>query len=292
MELRHLRYFVAVAEELNFRRAAARLHLAPPPLSRAIRELERELGTRLLDRSTRHVALTGDGRVLLGRARAILRRADEMKEAVDDEVPPSALLRVGMVAETNDTARAVLRTLVGEHPELTVERRVLTSKATRAQLMDGTLDVAVGRALSGEGVTSEVIRSERLAVLVRDDDPLAARRELFAADLAGRPLYLPPESEAPAWHRFVVALLRAAGVEPKLVDGQYGRGPTAFADAVERFGYVAVVVASDGTGSPRVVRRALVDEGAMYPWSVIYADRDPLPDPVRWFVEAARRTAF
>lgn len=137
-----------------------------------------------MERSTRHVALTDDGRLLLARATAILERADAVTNGVRvDAVGP---LRAGMVADTNDTARTILRILNGEHPELAVERITLTSSVSRPALLDGTLAVTVSRARQEDGLASELVRRERLAVLIRCDHPLADRKHIELASWASR----------------------------------------------------------------------------------------------------------
>src|SRR3954468_24714141 len=147
MELRHLRYFVAVAEELSFRRAAERLHLAQPPLSVQIKALEGELGTQLLTRSTRSVKLTAAGRVFLDEARMVLLAADRAEQRVRKaEHGLVGTLRIGVLAPAATSRLAqILRTYRQKFPGVQFSLHELTSVEQLQRLRTDELDVGLLR---------------------------------------------------------------------------------------------------------------------------------------------------
>jgi DNA-binding transcriptional LysR family regulator len=148
-ELRHLRYFVAVAEELSFTRAAARLHMAQQPLSAAIRRMEDELGVRLLDRTTRRVELTDAGRALLDGARASIDAADGAFAAARDVgAGVAGRLVLGVAPGAHDAGQQVLSALRAAAPRLEVAVREEFSAALVAHVLDGELDAASASAPS------------------------------------------------------------------------------------------------------------------------------------------------
>ncbi|MEE2048870.1 LysR family transcriptional regulator, partial [Nocardiopsis tropica] len=143
--MRHLRYFTVLAEELHFGRAAARLHMAQPPLSQRIRDLERELGVRLFDRGRNQVRLTEAGALLLEHARPVLESTESALEAMRRIRPgESGILRAGIPP---DTMPATLRTLVAElarnAPDVLVDLHELTTDEQLRALREGDLDVGV-----------------------------------------------------------------------------------------------------------------------------------------------------
>ncbi|WP_199486324.1 LysR family transcriptional regulator [Actinomadura logoneensis] len=190
LEVRQLRYFVAVAEELHFGRAAARLGMAQPPLSRAIRELERQLGVALLERTTRSVRLTSAGEVLLRDARIVLEAVGAAGRRARHAGKPRQRLRLALKADNDGgMLSAILAAYQQEDAALPVEL-VWGGRGEQPQaLRDGRADV--GLLLSpfdDRGLDSEPLRTEpRMAVLAADD-PLAARTSLHLADLSGRVL--------------------------------------------------------------------------------------------------------
>src|SRR5918997_302482 len=146
MELRHLRYFVAVAEELHFGRAAARLHVAQPAVSQQIGRLERELGVRLLERTSRRVALTGDGRRLLEEARAALSAVDRVRAvAADLAAGRSAVLRIGTTPGVGPRLSMAAAKLRADVPDLTLTLVDGTAAAHITALRAGGLDIALVR---------------------------------------------------------------------------------------------------------------------------------------------------
>ena len=190
LEVRQLRYFVAVAEELHFGRAAGRLGMAQPPLSRAIRDLERQLGVALLERTTRQVRLTAAGEVLLRDARTALVAVTAAARRAQEAGRPSPRLRVALKADVDggllpqilDAYRADDAALP---PEL-----VLGGIGEQPQaLREGRADVGLLLCpFDDHGLDSEPLLTEPLLVALAAADPLAAQTRLCLADLAGRRL--------------------------------------------------------------------------------------------------------
>ena len=187
MELRHLRYFAAVAEALHFGRAADRLHLAQPALSQAIRQLEAELGTPLFVRTTRHVALTPAGEFLQSEAARVLGAVDASVRGVRRIADGrQGLLRIAFTGTAAYTqlpriARAVKREL----PDLALEIHAdLLTPAQVAGLTDGSLDLGVLRPpTTSDAVTVRTIAREPLVLAVAGDHPLATEPVVSVADL-------------------------------------------------------------------------------------------------------------
>jgi DNA-binding transcriptional LysR family regulator len=218
MELRQLEYFVAVAEELHFGRAADRLHRGQPAVSQQIRRLERELGAELLDRSPRHVRLTAAGESLLPEARAVIAAAARARAAV--AATPAARtgkLRLGTSAGLGERLERVLDAFAGLAPGVTLELVGATADERLARLADGTLDAAFVRSPVWEGD-----RSLRAVSLWRDElvaavparHPIAAGTYAAFADLAELPLRLTARRNNPALVELVVSALSDAGREP------------------------------------------------------------------------------
>ena len=188
LETRQLRYFVAVAEELNFGRAAERLGMAQPPLSRAIRELERQLGVPLLERTTRRVELTPSGEVLLRDARTALAAVSAAGRRAQHAGEKTPHLRVALKADVDGgllprILEAYARQETGQPVAFVLGRY----GEQVAALRDGRADVAIVLDPGDvPGVDSEPLVSEPFLLAVAATDPLAAKSEVCLADLAGR----------------------------------------------------------------------------------------------------------
>jgi DNA-binding transcriptional LysR family regulator len=192
MELRHLRYFVAVAEQRHFGRAAERLHMAQPPLSQQIRQLEAELGVTLLTRTTRRVDLTPAGAAYLDHARAILAAVDEAGEVAGRiAAGRTGRLMVGCVGSaTYSLLPALAKALRSELPDVEFGfRGEMLSPEQAEALHDGSLDLALLRRLPDtSGLTIGDVRRERLLVALPQEHRYADRKRLRVADLAGEGL--------------------------------------------------------------------------------------------------------
>lgn len=216
MELRHLRYFVAVAEERHFGRAAERLHMAQPPLSQQIRQLEAELGLTLLARTTRRVDLTPAGATYLERAREILRAVDDAAdEAARTAAGRTGRLLVGCVGSaTYSLLPALARTLRAELPDVEFGfQGEMLSPEQAAALREGTLDLGLLRPLpDAGGLTITGLRRDRLLVAVPQDHRFATRRRLRIQDLADEGLVAHAGDGRSAMSAAVARLFDSAGL--------------------------------------------------------------------------------
>ena len=215
MELRHLRYFVAVAEELSFTRAAARLRTAQPSLSQQIRQLERSVGVKLLDRSRQHVALTHAGRSFLQQAKDILARVEHAgrlaKQAAEGR---AGELSIGTFPSADVRILPALRPLVAEHmPDL---RLILHSKYAVepiAGLQSGVLDVAFLRGpLEAEGLEGIELLREQLVIVLPSHHALARRKVIPVKSLDDLPCITMERRLSPALHDAAASLYREARI--------------------------------------------------------------------------------
>jgi DNA-binding transcriptional LysR family regulator len=221
MELRQLRYFIAVAEELQFTRAAARLHIAQPPLSQQIRLLESELGTSLLSRTTRHVELTPAGHAFLEEARrtvAQAERARDVARTVGESV--SAHLVLGFVDSSLYTYLPhLLRAYRRARPRVHVTLQEGASEAQVNALQRGEIQVGLlRRSSTGPQLKLEEIGRERLIVALPCDHPLAGRPAVAVAELEPYPFVLPARSAAPGLLDHLTGLMRRAGFTPRVAE--------------------------------------------------------------------------
>ncbi|BDH12367.1 LysR substrate-binding domain-containing protein [Streptomyces hygroscopicus] len=203
MELRTLRYFVAVAEELHFGRAAARLHMSQPPLSRAIKQLETEVGALLFARSPAGIALTPVGAVLLDEARALLDQADRVRVRVA-AAAGAATLTIGILGDGTDPGITKLAAVFRRsHPGVDIHIRDTDLTDPTCGLRAGMVDVAVTRApFNDTALTMRELRTDPVGAVLRADDPLARRDRLKLADLADRRWFQFPQGTDPIWQSY------------------------------------------------------------------------------------------
>lgn len=220
MELRHLRYFVAVAEELHFGRAAERLFIAQPPLSQQIQQLERELGVTLFQRTSRRVQLTPAGEVFLREARQILAglesAVDAARRAARGE---TGWLGIGFAASaTYDLLPAVLHDFRAQFPDVELSLRELNAAEQAQALHDRSIHVGFARPplTETDGVVEAVLREPFLAALP-ESHWLAAQASLSLPMLADEPFVSFPEKPLPSYAEIVRAVCEGAGFTPRVV---------------------------------------------------------------------------
>ncbi|MEY9839818.1 LysR substrate-binding domain-containing protein [Streptacidiphilus sp. EB103A] len=222
-ELRRLRYFLAVAEERNFTRAAERLHIAQPALSRQVRELERELGVELLSRTTHKVEPTEAGLMLLERGPALLDAADSLWRGVRgfaDGSLGSISLGYGMSAGY-ETAPQLLLAMSEEAPGIEVSARVMSFADIVAGVAAGTLDVGLVRcAPPQQELVLTLLRLERQGLIVSRDHPLAkggAAVGVDPAELDGVKLLLHARDHNPGHYDQIMDICARAGAKPEVL---------------------------------------------------------------------------
>jgi DNA-binding transcriptional LysR family regulator len=221
VELRHLRYFVAVAEELHFRRAAERLYVAQPAVSEQVRKLEEELGVRLFDRTHRSVSLTAAGAALLDEARGVLHQAEIARMAARNAAQDSAdQLRLGHLPELMPSTVARAMRMLGTGGAR-MRIRLETGPASRliGQLRARQLDaVVVGLPLPSNGLRVTRTGTERMVAALAAGHPHASSACVALHRLAPERIIVLPRESNPAFHTAIVAMCRGAGLSPDLVE--------------------------------------------------------------------------
>lgn len=211
--------FVAVAEELHFGRAAERLRMSQPPLSRQIQNLEKELKAQLLDRSSRAVRLTPAGRAFLQDARRLLREAENASLAVHRVIGgTSGVVRIGFTATSAyDVLGGLLEATRENLPDVEVVLRELVTRDQLELLLSGALDVGLMRPpINHAELRSRRLRSEPLLAALPADDPLASRGEaLELTEFDGADVVMYSPSEARYFHELIVGSFHRAGVTPR-----------------------------------------------------------------------------
>lgn len=289
VELRQLRYFVAVAEELHFTRAAARLGMAQPPLSQQIKAIERELGVELFRRTKRRVELTEPGRVLLEGAR---RTIDEATRAVHDTQRAArgevGRLSVGFVgAAVASVLPRILHIHASRFPDVVLDLHQCSTAEQVERLRDGRLHVGFLRPPIQEStLVTEVIARERLLVVVSHDHPLADRDAVDLGELASESFILFPRSQGPGSHDRITRICHEAGFVPEIVQ-----------EAVEMQTIAGLVSAGLGVSIVPESVRHLRTEGVCYlpikgitpTWDLAVAFRQKDDSPIlRAFLDVAR----
>jgi DNA-binding transcriptional LysR family regulator len=270
VELRQLRYFVAVAEELNFGRAAVRLHIAGPSLSQQIKSLERDLGVRLFERDRRTVTLTAHGETLLPQTRALLEQADALRRTARG-FAVSEPVRLGYVSwRPSDLAERVSGVA-----QLLVDAWVMPSHTQAARVADGSIDLAIcwvrATDLAEQELSGRLLGADRLfAVSVGGDSSVRARDTVVLVDA---------DTEAWAsWNIYAVEFARATGAAVERIEDHGITGP-AFFDHLRRLGRPIVSSPKrDATPLPRgFVRRPVVGPVPVWTWALVSRQDESRP---------------
>ncbi len=221
MELRHLRYFVAVAEELHFRRAAERLHVAQPAVSEQVRKLEDELGVRLFDRTQRSVSMTDAGSAFLEEARRVLRQADIARMAAQNARDRATMrLRVGHVTDLfpGGVGRAI-QLLAASAPRMQISLETGSASRLIEEVRAQRLDAAVvGVPAPTSGLRTTTAGAQRVVAALPVTHPQAVYDEISLERLAPERMVVLPPGLNPAFHGTIVSLCREAGISPTFVE--------------------------------------------------------------------------
>jgi DNA-binding transcriptional LysR family regulator len=288
MELRQLEYFVAVAEERNFTRAAERVHVAQPAVSAQIARLERELGQRLLDRSRRETRLTAAGDAVLPHARAALAAIANARLAIDELAQlVRGSVTLGTVTSHNVDIPALLADFHRAHPAVEITLSTDNSDALVDDVQSGALDAAIVSVGSGEvpsGLAAEVVTDEAIDAAVCLDDPWAGRTSIRLAQLVERQLIALPRGAG-----IRAQLERAcatAGVTPRVAFE--ASTPVALAELAARGLGVAILPQSVSRSHPGLAAIAITPE---LRGRLVFAWRSsgPMSPAARVLVEMARR---
>ncbi|MGW6032270.1 LysR family transcriptional regulator [Gordonia terrae] len=256
MELRHLRYFLVLAEELHFGRAAARLHISQPPLTSHIKDLERELGVTLFDRTTRRVELTEAGTAFAARASSLLDDLDDaIAQARDHAAGLRGRVRVGFVSSASGTVLPPgLRIYRETHPNVRVDLSPLTTREQLDALAAGTIDIGLIRSGgAAAGLVVEPLLEEATVAVLPVEHPLCTQSEITVADLVGERLILFPRDLMPSYVAQIWAYFATVGAEPIVVQEAIhhetvvglvsaGVGISILPEAVSRFRPAEVVI--------------------------------------------------
>jgi len=281
VELRHLRYFVAVADELHFGRAALQLHTSQPSLSQQIRDLERELKVDLFLRTRRKVELTPAGRRFLKEARGILASAERATGLAREAARNEALkLVIGVSADTDWLLLGKTLRLFGEHaPAVAVTFQNLTPDAQIDALRGGRIDVGfVALPLSAEGMVTETTGRARLVVALPENHPMASESVLRLADLSKEAYVLWPRDLSPGRYDQLLAVFQGAGFGPPIsMEGEMPSTRTVLGMIAAGLTIALVDPNLDQVASPGVVFRPLAGREIFVETGVVYRRGDSSP---------------
>ncbi|MEY2407813.1 MAG: hypothetical protein QOF48_483 [Verrucomicrobiota bacterium] len=280
MELRHLRYFQAVAEELSFSRAAGRLHVAQPALSRAIKQLEQSLGAEVLERSRHHVRLTPAGAMLLREIARLLQQLEELTRRVRRTAAgEEGELRLGYIGPpTQPFLGRLLHDYRKRYPRVSIHLEERTPERVWEMVAKGRLSAALTRPVLAHealGLRTVVLREERLGIVMPAHHPLSKRRAVPWSALALEPLIVLAPREGVGLHDAVMAGCRRAGVTPRLAHTPSLIGTVM--SYVEAGAGIGVVTESVVTPSPALHFRLLKPIQRVPLVFVWQEDEDPPP---------------
>jgi DNA-binding transcriptional LysR family regulator len=283
IELRQLRQFIAVAEELSFRRAADRLHMAQPPLTVAIKQIEEELGTLLIERSNRIERLTPAGLVFLEECKRTVAQAERAIVAARRAgAGLSGALRVTFVASAaREILPAILRAFREQYPEveLTLMEAMTAHQIAKLRADEADVGFVIPPLRDADGLSIEVLTKNQMVAALPENHPLAQHQSIALADLASEPWIIFPARQGPGLHERVLAACALAGFVPRV--GQEASQMDTIASLVAGGMGVGLVTRIIATANrPGVVFRDLTGLGTPveYELAIAYGRSTPLLD--------------
>ena len=279
MELRHLRYFVAVAEELHFTHAAEKLHIVQPALSKQIAALEEELGVKLFHRTKRRVELTEPGVIFLEESRQVLKKMEQamgrVKSAASGQL---GRLEIGFIGPaTYSLLPRVLKTYRQRFPEVELELHEWTTTMQALKLHEKALQVGLIRLpLHDDRLVLETILREPVIVALPIDYPLAYREKIPLKMLADEPFIMLPRHREPGLYDRYISLCRQANFSPKVVQESH-RIQTMISLVASGMGVAFVPASTQKLQRPEVVYRHLEDCSPMLEVAVARRREEPSP---------------
>jgi DNA-binding transcriptional LysR family regulator len=291
-ELKHLRYFVVVAEELSFSAAARREYVSQQALSRIIQQLEAELGVLLFERTTRSVRLTPAGGAMLAAARRSAAAAEEAfdaaRRAQRGEVTHP--LRIELGSGVLETAAQISRRVRRDHPEIALRHTAMGAAKGIVALLDGRLDAVLGLASERPpSVRAQPIRLESLLIAISAEHPLAARETVALAELDGQELLLPSDESGSEWNQFVSIACAQAGVTTRRSPSTV-HGATVTAELLRDSPVVLPTLRwADPPGG--IAFRQIVEPELRFPWSIMTSFVSGARHEVEALLESAQNLA-
>lgn len=256
IELRHLRYFIAVAEELHFGRAANRLHMAQPPLSQQIRQLETQLGFQLFYRTKRSVQLTEAGEVFLQESRKLLRQLDQaVRTGRQVSRGEKGQLAIGFVSSAAyNVLPRILRSVRADLPEVKLELHELTTDQQLQWLSDSRVDVGFIRPpIDDASLQTMVILEEPLVVALPENHSLIHQSQISLLSISSAPFILFPRPLAPGLYDQIISLCQQSGFSPNVVQ-----------EAIQMQTIISLVAAEIGIAIVPVSLQNLQRTGVVY----------------------------
>jgi len=273
VELRHLRYFVAVAEELHFTRAAQRVHIAQQPLSAAIARLEQQLGVTLLERTTRRVELTEAGEALLEPARAALRAVDEALAAAQAAGRGEAGdLSAGLSSGAWYGLEPFFDAVRERHPRLRLHVRQQSTRPLLDDVRTVRLDLAVGLCVQDPGgLAIQRLKDEPVFVAVPGDHRLAGRDTIALAELDGETVALDDPADGPDYNAAVLGALAGVDVRTR----EFATHHDAWQNGILHDGCFGLTVRSAIHSSHRGLHLLAVEPRVTFPLDLLWRDERP-----------------
>jgi DNA-binding transcriptional LysR family regulator len=292
IELRHLRYFIAVAEELHFGRAADRLHMAQPPLSQQIRQLEAKLGFQLFHRTKRSVELTEAGQVFLEDCRKIFRQLDQAvrtgQQASRGEMGQLAIAFVSSAAY--NILPPILQAFRAAMPQVQLELHELTTDQQVRWMQDGRIDVGFVRPpVEDEQLQLMTIFREPLVVALPIAHPLTEQPQVSLAALASEPFILFPRPLAPGLYDQIISLCQQAEFSPNVVQEAI-QMQTIVSLVAADIGIAIVPVSLQNLQRTGVVYKRLIEPTPQAAIALTWRTQDPSPT-VQRFLEVVKQVA-